>query len=177
MSTLKVLKSQVVGINFADEVARHAQELRWHAERTPDMHTTPAPVARELVDRAVRRPDMVADYEIVDDVSPTLEQRKLAHEHAVTTTEIEAAERAFPRRKRQLSFIKHAAAMAKVKTDDKGKVRDGRSPEEKKHCDDHDQRVDSIREIEAHAAQMRSDIDDLTNQNIGAWKSAPFPES
>lgn len=69
----EVLKSRLRGIDNFDAIVRqHAKNLRdWHAHQelvaAKQADPYPPPSAPEIVDSAVRRPDFVPDYELIDD--------------------------------------------------------------------------------------------------------------
>lgn len=76
--TLQILRSQLAGVSESDfelVVRTHAENLRafeQHMEHiragSKEHQPYPPPHSLPIVDRAVRRPDFVPDYRIIDDV-------------------------------------------------------------------------------------------------------------
>lgn len=187
---VKIKLSQLAGRmsvpDFAKAVEDHARELGWHR----DHHTAiasgeerdpyPAPVASELVDAAVRRPDLIPDYEIEDDLTPTLEHKRMLVVHRLVEAEAAAIDAIRPRLKHRLDEILYREAMAKILPPDPddgvdGKVEDGRSEAEKAMCEEHEERHRRFAAVHKHAAKVQSDVADIPAEEIDAWAIPPFP--
>lgn len=142
-----------------------------------DHHATvgdPAPRDDELVEAAIRRlrrgdaaDDYAIDYEIVDD-RPTLRARKDTLIHEVSRQEHALLVASMPPGKRRLDGLKAGDLLRKPEAE--------RSDAERAFLADRDARHAREEAIARHAAQLMSDIEDLTDETIGAWKSAPFPD-
>lgn len=176
--TLRIKLSQLQGIGvetFAQMVADHARELRWHDEHhaDPARDPYPAPSASPLVDAAVRRRDFAPDYTIEDDVTPTAEQKKVAIAHQIALAEAQAIDRVRPILKHRLDGILYAEQMAKVSLGEEGKVVDGRDSAGRALCSEHEDRHRRFAEIHKHAAQLQSDVADL--KVADAFVMTPFP--
>jgi hypothetical protein len=141
-----------------------------------DHHATvgePAPREHELVEATIRRvprgdaaDDYAIDYEIVDD-RPSLRARKDALIHDVTQQEHALLMASMPSGKRRLDGLKAGDVLRKPEAE--------RSDAERIFLADRDARQAWEDAIQRHAAQLMSDIEDLTEATIGAWKPAPFP--
>lgn len=144
-----------------------------------DHHATigePAPREHELVEAAVRRvprglsgaaDDYAIDYEIVDD-RPSLRARKDALIHEVTVQEHALLVISMPPGKRRLDGLKAGDLLRKPAAE--------RSDAEGQFLVDRDARHAREDAIQRHAAQLMSDIEDLTEDTIAAWKPTPFPD-
>jgi hypothetical protein len=160
-------------IDNAEEFRKRVAAFR---QAKLDHHATigePAPREHELVEAAVRRvprgdaaDDYAIDYEIVDD-RPSLRARKDALIHEVSRQEHALLVASMPPGKRRLDGL-HADDLLR-------KPQAERSAAERKFLGDRDARHAREEAIARHAAQLMSDIEDLTEQTIGAWKPAPFP--
>lgn len=173
-ATIKTSEINALGLNMNQleaAINAHAQELRWHRDHHADAARDPYPdpVAHPLVDLCIRRPDLVPDFVVVDDTKPTLEQRKSDLVHTLTMEEIAAVQRIWPQRKRRLDSIVYSEAMQKIDGES-----DLRTADEKKACSDFEDRTLKVAEIEKAAAQAQADIDDLTEETIGAWSNPKF---
>ena len=142
-----------------------------------DHHATvgePAPREHDLVEACVKRvprsevPDNyeIVPYEVVDD-RLSLRARKDALIHDVSREEHALLVASMPPGKRRLDGL-HADDLLR-------KPQAKRSAAERKFLGDRDARHAREGAIARHAAQLMSDIEDLTEQTIGAWKPAPFP--
>jgi hypothetical protein len=162
------------------------------------------PTEDERVMRAVNEND-IADFEIIDD-SPSPEQilrykksRLLADvveaENAAVSLIVPAGKhRAFALRERGImdSDAKVIAELMKAPTllqkvastiglgdpqpDIHAEIVKRRPPEDTKFLSDQNDRRHSIQTIVHAATQMHSDIEDLTLDNIDAWKMPDFPK-
>jgi len=172
-------------IDNAEEFRKRVAAFR---QAKLDHHATigePAPSEHELVEAAVRRvprglsgivrspsaaespaDDYAIDYEIVDD-RPSLRARKDALIHEVSRQEHALLVASMPPGKRRLDGL-HADDLLR-------KPQAERSAAERKFLGDRDARHAREEAIARHAAQLMSDIEDLTEETIGAWKPAPFP--
>jgi hypothetical protein len=142
-----------------------------------DHHATvgePAPREHDLVEACVKRvprsevPDNyeIVPYEVVDD-RPSLRARKDALIHDVGREEHALLVASMPPGKRRLDGLKAGDVLRKPATE--------RSDAERKFLADRDARHTREDAIQRHAAQLMSDIEDLTEETIGAWKMTPFP--
>ena len=144
-----------------------------------DHHATigePAPREHELVEAAVRRVpkgDAADDYEIVPyefvDDRPSLRSRKDVLLHQVGEIERALMEASMPPGKRRLDGL-HAGDLLR-------KPQAERSAAESKFLADRDARHAREDAIARQAAQLMSDIEDLTEETIGAWQPTAFPSS
>lgn len=155
----------------------HAADLRAHdahmqkvANGVDDHVAYPPPVALQIVDQCIRRPDLVPDYEIVDD-SPTPAERLRAARHErrgeLATLEANARAAVVPHGKLRARSIREA---------------DVRALPEKKRS-----RVDAafLREqediaakfeaIHRHGAKLEAEIEDLDEEALKSWRPVPFP--
>lgn len=186
--TLSIKKSQLGSVSesaFSAAVDAHVQELRWHREHHDAIKggekrdPYPDPVAHALVDAAIRQDGLIPDYVIEDDVTPTIEHRKSMLVVDVAAVARAASEKVRPAGKRALDGILYGEARAKVRVDivDEEQVTiDDRSPEEKELCSAHEDRLAKLSRIERWSAEAQSAIEDLTEENIGAWAMPALPE-
>lgn len=134
----------------------------------------PRPAADPLVESVLKRiqvegkPDKyVADYEIIDDVSPlpphTLEEKKMELERKVLAAVGIARDKIIPRRKLRLWQIT-AAKLPWAKP-----VKE-RSSEEQKLFDFHDKLNEQFNRIAEQAANAEYEIEELTEANIDGWQ-------
>jgi hypothetical protein len=169
--TAKIALSQI-----GDAVTFKARVEAFRQARL-DHHATvgePAPREDELVEAAVRRvprglalaDDYIVDYEIVDD-RPSLRARKDALINEVTREEHALLTASMPPGKRRLDALKAGDLLRKPEAE--------RSPEERMFLAERAARHAREEAIQRHAAQLMSDIEDLTDETIGAWKPSPFP--
>lgn len=158
----------------------------------------PRPMSHPMVEAAVNEND-VADFEIVDD-GPTPEQALAAKRNdlfaAVSRAEIEAIAMIVPPGKaRSFAFretdirntdakayekpgvlAKAASAIGITKPADiLAEIEKNRPAEDTKFLADQADRRRRVAAIERAAAQMHSDIEDLTLDTVDAWKMPPFP--
>lgn len=189
--TEKILLSELRGVTREDFdlcVQTHARDLREHDEHhtrlalgAEDHVAYPAPSSLSLVDRAIRRPDFVVDYEIVDDTP-----------RAPTAEELLAMSRS--QRRSELRQMEEAAANAVVAP---GKIRafalreaDLRNglaelrlsePEATLPKEDEDflreqeARRAGLLAIHRHGAQLEAEIEDLDEEALKTWQPRPFP--
>lgn len=141
-----------------------------------DHHATvgePAPRDDDLVEAALRRvargdaaDDYAIDYEIVDD-RPSLRMRKDALMHEVTRQEHALLLASMPPGKRRLDGLTAGDLLRKPEAE--------RSDAERTFLAARGARHAREEAIQRHAAQLMSDIEDLTDETIGAWQPTPFP--
>jgi hypothetical protein len=146
-----IVRSPVAGEDSADFAARSA---------TPAQ----APGDRAMQDNAAD--DYAIDYEIVDD-RPSLRARKDALIHEVSREEHALLVASMPPGKRRLDGLKAGDLLRKPQAE--------RADAERNFLADRDARQAREDAIQRHAAQLMSDIEDLSEDTIGAWKPAPFP--
>jgi hypothetical protein len=221
--TLKVLKSQIMGVRFHESaptfeaaVALQAQEMkRWRAQEIQVAADKKAgvkgdklhmgylrPSVHPLVANAVNESD-VADYEIVDD-GPTpvqvLADKKINLITQITSVEIAAIQAVMPLGKHRawnlrendirnadtavakeistggiVSAVATAVGLSKP-VDVAAAVVKARSADDTAFLADITARRQKVDAIQRAAAQMMSDVDDLTSVNIDAWKMPEFPK-
>jgi len=155
---------------FKKRVAAFRQAKLDHHARIGE----PAPREHELVEACVKRvprgeaPDdyVVEDYAIVDD-RPSLRARKDALIHEVSREEHALMVASMPPGKRRLDGLTAGDLLRRPETE--------RSTAETAFLAERDTRHVREDAIGRHAAQLMSDIEDLTDETIGAWKPAPFP--
>lgn len=162
-------------IGDADAFKKRVEEFR---QARLDHHATlvePAPREHELVEAAVRRvprgdaaDDYAIDYEIVDD-RPGLRARKDALIHDVAQQEHAFLVASMPPGKRRLEGLTAGDLLRKPEAE--------RTEAERTFLADREARHAREEAIQRHAAQLMSDIEDLNEETIGAWKPAPFPSS
>lgn len=124
-----------------------------------------APGDRAMQDNAAD--DYAIDYQIVDD-RPSLRTRKDALIHDVSAHEHALLVASMPPGKRRLDALTAGDLLRKPAAE--------RSEAEKKFLADRDARLAREDAIQRHAAQLMSDIEDLTEDTIGAWRPVPFPD-
>jgi len=133
-----------------------------------------APREHDLVEQCVRRvaredgPDYfeVLPFDIVDD-RPSLRSRKDALIHQVSAQEAALMEASLPPGKRRFDGLKAGDLLRKPQAE--------RSDAEQKFLADRDARLAREDAIQRHAAQLMSDIEDLTEATIETWQLPPFP--
>lgn len=183
--TIKASQISALGATqqeFEAAVKSHAREMVWHRDHHADASREPypPPATHPLIDSCVRTPDLVPDYAVEDDLTPTLDQRKSALVHALTLLEIDAVANAWPQRKRRLDAILYAEAVSKIEViqDEKGnrvgRNMDALSDEEKAVVSDYEGRMQRVAEIEKQSARAQADIEDLTADTIGSWSQPKF---
>lgn len=185
----KVLMSELGGVapeDFRMAVDFHLDNIRAHrahhevvdaqartgAEQT---HTPyPAPVAPDMVEKAINRDALVVDYELVDDrpPAPTDEEKLRARRneviHDIRTLESKALHDVVPLGKVRARGMREQALRALG--DDAKHGRDDREFLEQQDTDA--QRLHAIR---YHAAQMEALVEDLDEKELETWRPAPFP--
>jgi len=211
---MKIAKSLIDAIpGFAVLVADHAhrmKEWRAHMQRVNDdlrngvsgleqHHPYDRPRSLALVEAAVNEADEVF-FEVVDDSSELLAQRKAELIGAVAEAEQRAIATVIPAGKRRLFDLREteikqadqarAALMVEQqespgvlqrlmgkKGDDfdiEAAVVEQRPPDDTTHLLDQEERRRRVAEIEKIAAQAMHDIEDLTPETIGAWTMPTF---
>lgn len=130
----------------------------------------PAPTEHDLIESCVRRvprgeepDDYVADYEIVQ---PTLDERKAELTAEVHKAETAALHAKLSPAKRRLHSYQLADVVAKNEEQtEAGKAVIALHHELSGHAN----------RIGRHAAQLLSEIEDLTAETMKKWQAAPFP--
>jgi hypothetical protein len=172
----------------------HEAIVRQHAtvedmpdeERYVHLAVPAAPFAE--VDSAIRRSrredgtsEFTADYEIV---GPSFEVRKARLFEQVSRAEAEALAAVLPAGKvrafqfremdiRRADQLRHVAVLANDPAADFDFVK-ARPPADTRFLDEQAAREDQRNEIARHAAQLHSDIEDLTPDTIDAFEVKPF---
>jgi hypothetical protein len=147
-----IARSSAAGEGAADFAARSAA-------------TDQGPGDRAMQENAAD--DYAIDYEIVDD-RPSLRARKDALIHEVTLKEHALLTASMPPGKRRLDGLKAGDLLRTPQAE--------RSEAERQFLAERDARHAREDAIQRHAAQLMSDIEDLTEATIGAWQPAPFPD-
>ena len=169
-------------------------------ERTHQSY--PAPMAPNLIDQAVQRREdgvFVADFQIVND-RPSTEQlaaKRLREKKVALITKVSEVEadlikkvsggykhRAFQFRYGDIARADNGRASAIVAKLGKGvthqeikaQIEADRPADDTKFKVEHEARLLAAEGILRHAAELHSQIDDLTPQNVDAWTMAPFPD-
>ncbi len=179
--TYQIKKSILRGIDFSLLVNDYITELKAYDKHMKFVESGkadpyPAPDAPTEVKEAVRMPEMIADYEIVDDDSTPaqiLADKKNELTYEVGTLEHQAIETVLPQRKMRLHNIELTdihAAIAK-------RSRFKRTPtkDEAKKLDKNQEISNKLYQIGKHGALLTAEIEDLTEQTIDAWKPIKFP--
>jgi hypothetical protein len=177
----KIALSQLKVHGYAD-VAEFARAVTDHiAARKAHQSTAgqAAPVAKALVESAIERvqhavnsgrpDDFVAAYEVIDDTppAPTLDQRKMKLAVEARALAQAALAKITPPLKARLWAIEVAAALAV----DPAK----RTPSQASAVAAHEAREARRADINLRLARIESDIHDLSEATIGAFKIAAFP--
>jgi hypothetical protein len=163
-----------LGFDFEAEVHKFVQAKKDHLKT----EGVPAPAAHPAVEAAVRRipgsktqpDDFVADYEILDDMPPppTLDEKKAALAQQYLGQAVAMVEGITPPLKKRMMGFQlsdaHARKAAGTATDSDDAIIAQHQDLSKKHD-----------AIWRHLAQIESQIDDLTADQIDVWKATPFP--
>lgn len=179
--TAKIPLSVLGGVSPEDFkmcVEVHAKNLRDHdahmqkvAEGSAEHVGYPPPMTLPLVDSCVRRPDLVEDYEIVDDTPPP-------------PTPEERTRLARAKRRGELADLELAAAQAVIP---QGKVRSRALREQDIRTGKTVSKTDAafLKEQEAirqklnaihrHGADLEAALEDLDEEALKSWQPAPFP--
>jgi hypothetical protein len=135
------------------------------------LHTVgkPRPTAHHLIENSVKRvqsngqPDIyVPDYEIIDDVTRDLQQKKADLANQVMMAEAAAREKVVPQGKMRLLSLKYQEASSKSLSN--------RTPEDQVRITQSETIRKSFERIDLLAAKALHDIEDLTEENIDQWK-------
>jgi hypothetical protein len=186
--------------NFSLSVQQHALDLATHYTHMEEVvkqavlpdgyegkthQAYPTPHTSPLIDQAVRRDTngkFIPDFQIINDRASTeqlavrrLRKKKDALTTLVTEEETRCLETIIPARKRRFLQIQYADVMVKRTFGDGGILQDYRSSEELAFCKDYENRASQFQVVIRHAAQLHSDIEDLTLQNVDSWTMTPFP--
>lgn len=168
-----ILRSCVPDENaFARAVEMHAEELRNYARHSEvvsrgDAQYYPPPAALADVDASVRKSDFTPDYTLVDALPVqhgdirALESRKEDLRAKIAEMENAAIHAVLPRGKWRLNNLLYSNAV--------GKSNDTRSSEDHTIINDHLLRLARVHNIQLHHAQLESQIEDLTFDNINDW--------
>lgn len=110
--------------------------------------------------------DFIANYEIINDapLPITLEQRKQALEGELLNQSKLAREAVVPPRRRLLADLKAQEA----------KSAETPSPEQTAFVVEYDAMQQRLVTVQRHFAEQLNEIEDLTEETIGAWKPKPF---
>jgi hypothetical protein len=172
--TILVYKTAVPD-DFEAQVQKHLRDKLNHRLSTG----APAPAhPHPAVEAAVRRipgtkntpDDYVADYQLVDDrpPPPTLLDKKRSLIAQVSANEYALLESILPVNKRRLQFIKlHDLQTA---------ITDGTiiNPEEQEFIANEEKRQARFKAIDRKVATVMSEIEDLTDETIGAYQIPPL---
>lgn len=159
--------------DFEAEVAKFVQVKKDHLTT----EGVPAPTHHQLVELAVRRipgsedipDDFVADYSIVDDTPPppTLDEKKNALADQINAEAMALINKIDPPLKRKSLRFKINDAFAVPE--------DERTDAHKTLIAENIARDRKVETIQRHAAELESQIHDLTEDQVDVWKGAPFP--
>ena len=181
--TAKVLTSELGVISredFALCVQKHADDLRTHdahmaeiAAGDKDRVPYPPPSSLELVDRCVRRPDLVADFEVVDDTPPgPTEEERLQTARAARRGEVARLEAAA-----EATIIPPGKVRAhNIRVADALHVPEGkRSKADVAFLREHEAVGKRIDAIHRHGAKLEAVIEDMDEEALKTWQPEPFP--
>lgn len=173
-----VLRSSIKdGKTFARDVDTHAEELRNYelhhaAVLRGEADHYPPPSAPSDVDKAVRRPDFIPDYKIVDrlpvqhgDIAALI-QCKHELQQQINAMELAAVHALLPLGKWRLAGIEYGLALQKLLQE--------QSAQEKAIVAAHGSRLRTLDAIKLHHAQLESQIEDLTFDTINDWVPTPY---
>jgi hypothetical protein len=177
MSSVQIPLSQ---INQVGDSAAFEAAVNDHIARMTEFAKTrgkPRPMAHPLVEMAVKRithpiiskrPDhYVADYTIVDDMTPPtpvldLNDKKNHLVAKVRAAEYKASTVIFPELKRRLWSIQYSAAAAIPE--------DQRTEKDKKLIAHFDEMSKKLAAFNLKAATAEAEIHDLTEENVDSWQ-------
>lgn len=170
---LEILRSHLNTLSFDFEAA-----VRDHVKALTEHRGTigvPAPIAHPIVDAAVARHRVdgtpysyAADYTIIEDIKPpTLAERKDALEKGLRAYAVALEEQLMPRRKRELFVLRAQEAY--------NTPADARIEAHNAAIADHEKHTERMRAIARHLAEQVSEVEDLTDETIKAWKPKDFP--
>ena len=178
-----------LSFDFETEVRNFVQAKKDHL----NTEGVPAPTHHPWVEASVRRiageiqrsgattiihsDDFVPDYQIVDDTPPppTLDDKKAKLAQDVGMQANALAEKILPRLKRKLfDFQAGDAAKAIALAQEAQQEPD---PVHKFAWDAHLARQEKVEAIYRHAAELESQIHDLTEDQVDVWQGAPFPSA
>lgn len=174
--TFEVKKSQITGVDYDALVLAHTAELTKYADHMAavargEADAYPPPYADPLIDNAIRRPDLVPDYVIVDDgPSPEqlFEQRRKNLHIAVNDLETAAKRRVVTDARRKLLSLQANQIMRKPV--------EKRAPDEVSFLDNLQAIQDRIDNIVMHGAALQVEVEGLSSDTIDAWTPSAFPE-
>lgn len=152
----------------AGRLARKGTPAVKEVPAVPARPGVPRPQAHPLIEGCIKRlpgdgksPDnFIADYVILDD-SPTLRQRKDALLGKIGGQEKEKRDAIWPPGKQRADMIKYEKIKAKGKTD--------QSPDEAKFKKEIDDKVAALTTLGERAADLMSEIEDLTDVSMAVW--------
>jgi len=181
--SLQIPLSQVGDADAFKKRVEAFRQAKIDHQKTVDV---PAPQEHHLVEAVVRRvphpspqpgegrepasvPDdyVIEDYEIVDD-RPSLRARKDALIHQVAEAERELMIAAMAPGKRRLAGLRAQEIYQRPEAE--------RSNADKQFLAQMQARLAREAAIGRHAAELQAAIEDLTEDTIGAWQPAPFPD-
>ena len=173
--------------DFDDEVRRFLQAKKDHLTTEGE----PAPTSHPWVEMSVKRipgeiqrsgattiihpDDFVMDYRIEDDtpLPPTLDEKKAKLAEEINKQANAMVQKILPPLKRKLwEFEANDAARAI------GVAQAANQEPDAVHkfaWDAHIARTEKVGAIYRHAAELESQIHDLTEDQVDVWKGAPFP--
>ncbi len=149
---------------------------------------TPVPVVHPLLDQAIRRvpaalvsdnppvhdgpDDFVIDYEIIDDL-PKPDEKKQHLRGVFLTEETRIGNNILPPGKRRITNLRIIEIEDKISRD-RGDT--NLSQEDKDFMADVQKKKDQLDKLHRFGAQVESEIEDLTEENIDSWVMPSFPE-
>ncbi len=174
MQVFRLSSLKTLPFDFEAEVKKFVQAKKDHLMT----EGVPAPTAHPVVEASVRRipgtihtpDDFVADYSIIDDTPPppTLDERKSALATQVNDQVTALTSQIAPPLKQKLFQFQVNDATSVPEAD--------RTNAQKAVIADFLERDRKLQGIYRHAAELESQIHDLTDATIDGWKPAPFPE-
>lgn len=162
IAALKEYDAHLVLVRRDAEIADLPDAERHIAFPPPWAHAEVVSAIR-VIPRDDGTSDFVPDYEIA---GPTLEQKKAKLFDQVSAAEREAIASILPSGKVRLYQFRHADIMA-IKEEE-------RSVADNQFLSEQAVRDTTYNKVVRWAAQLHSDIEDLTAETIDAWKLEPF---
>lgn len=179
--TYKIKQSDInrVGIDYSAAVIAFAEELKAYAQHMELVEKGkaqfyPPPEAPIEISAAIHRPDLSIDYEIIDDVTPTLEEKKRNLVEQLEIAKVAAMNKVMPQGKRRLANIIHLETLQQISDRSTGLLKAKPTKTESKVLNDMKELNTKSIEIEKCAAIMHAEIEDLTEENIDHWMPKKF---
>lgn len=153
------------------EMRAYDKQVKNHEKDPEKYHLYPPPVAHPDIMNAIVKDgdDYNIEFEVEDDTPPppTLEEKKRVLVSAVIEEMTALQEKISPHRKRALLQIQANDVLVISEKD--------RNNDQREFLKSFQDTIVAMDKVHRHAALMQSEIEDLTEKNIGKWKSALFP--